>query len=87
MGLTRFRGHLNAGDTSTRERSSSATSHQTLGNWVAQDHDHAGRKSALTSEERLRLRDLERENRKLREEREILRKEAAAFFAGEAERS
>jgi len=31
------------------------------------------------------MRQLERENRKLREEREILRK-AAAFFAGEAER-
>jgi transposase len=60
-------------------------SDQTLRNWVAQDDVDAGRKSGLTSDERTRMRELERENRKLREEREILRK-AAAFFAGEAER-
>ena len=60
-------------------------SDQTLRNWVAQDDVDAGRKSGLTSDERTRMRQLERENRKLREEREILRK-AAAFFAGEAER-
>lgn len=60
-------------------------SDQTLRNWVAQDGVDAGRKSGLTSDERARMRELERENRKLREEREILRK-AAAFFAGEAER-
>lgn len=60
-------------------------SDQTLRNWVAQDDVDGGRKSGLTSDERARMRQLERENRKLREEREILRK-AAAFFAGEAER-
>lgn len=60
-------------------------SDQTLRNWVAQDDVDGGRKSGLTSDERTRMRELERENRKLREEREILRK-AAAFFAGEAER-
>jgi transposase len=58
---------------------------QTLRNWVAQDDVDAGRKSGLTTDERARLRELERENRKLREEREILRK-AAAFFATESER-
>jgi len=57
-------------------------SDQTLRNWVGQDNVDAGRKSGLTSDERTRMRELERENRKLREEREILRK-AAAFFAAE----
>ena len=54
-------------------------SDQTLRNWVKQDDVDAGRKSGLTSDERARLRELERENRKLREEREILRKAAAVF--------
>ena len=60
-------------------------SDQTLRNWVGQDNVDAGRKSGLTSDERARMRELERENRKLREEREILRK-AAAFFAAETGR-
>lgn len=60
-------------------------SDQTLRNWVAQADVDAGKANGLTTEERTRLRQLERENRKLREEREILRK-AAAFFAGESER-
>ena len=60
-------------------------SDQTLRNWVAQDDVDAGRKSGLTTDERTHLRELERENRKLREEREILRK-AAAFFAQETGR-
>jgi len=55
-------------------------SDQTLRNWVTQDDVDGGRKSGLTTDERVRMRELERENRKLREEREILRK-AAAFFA------
>jgi len=57
-------------------------SDQTLRNWVGQDNVDAGKKSGLSSDERARMRELEKENRKLREEREILRK-AAAFFAAE----
>ncbi len=60
-------------------------SDQTLRNWVTQDDTDAGKKSGLTSDERARMRELEKENRKLREEREILRK-AAAFFAAETGR-
>ena len=60
-------------------------SDQTLRNWVGQDNVDAGKKSGLSSDERARMRELEKENRKLREEREILRK-AAAFFAAETGR-
>lgn len=60
-------------------------SDQTLREWAKRDDVDTGRRSGLTSDERLRLRELERENRKLREEREILRK-AAAFFATETGR-
>jgi len=60
-------------------------SDQTLRSWVNQDDVDAGRKSGLTSDQRARMRELEKENRELREEREILRK-AAAFFATETGR-
>ena len=55
---------------------------QTLRSWVKQERIDAGGAPGLTSDERVRLRELERENRILREEREILRK-AAAYFASE----
>jgi transposase-like protein len=55
----------------------------TLGNWVKQYRQaHAGEEPALTVSERARLRELEKENRELRLEREFLKK-AAAFFASE----
>ena len=58
---------------------------QTLTNWIAQDRIDAGEAPGLSTDERARLRELERENRILREEREILRK-AAGFFAQETMR-
>ena len=56
---------------------------QTISTWVAQaDRDDGQRHDGLTSAEREALRKLRRENRQLREGREILAK-AAAWFAQE----
>ena len=61
-------------------------SQQTLRNWRTQDEaDRGERSDVLSTDERARLRELERENRVLRQEREIL-KRAAAFFARESDR-
>ena len=50
--------------------------------WVAQAEIDAGRRDGLTTAERQELTRLRRENRVLREERDIL-KRATAFFAKE----
>lgn len=56
---------------------------QTLRNWRRQDQlDHGERDDGVTSDEREELARLRRENTRLRQERDLL-KRAAAFFATE----
>jgi transposase len=56
-----------------------------LRNWVQQARIDAGNAPGLTTDERARLVELERENRELRRANEIL-KSASAFFAAELDR-
>jgi len=53
---------------------------ETLRKWVRRTEIDTGRRGGLTSDERTRMKEVERENRELRRANEILRK-AAAFFA------
>ena len=53
---------------------------ETLRKWVRQAERAQGRRAGLTSTERDRLKELERENRELKRANEILHK-ASAFFA------
>ncbi len=58
---------------------------QAIRNWVVQaDRDEGQRSDGVTTAEREELNRLRRENKKLRQEREILAK-AAAWFAQETE--
>ena len=54
----------------------------TLGNWVRQDRIDRGEQDGLSSDEQARLRALERENAKLRMERDLL-KRTVAFWVTE----
>lgn len=58
----------------------------TLHNWLKQQHIDAGKRHGLTTDEREELRRLRKENKVLKEEREVLRK-ATAFFAREEKSS
>ena len=53
---------------------------ETLRNWVRRAEVDLGKRAGLTSPERERIRELERENRELKQANEILRK-ASAFFS------
>jgi len=53
---------------------------ESLRNWVKQAEMDKGKRPGVTSEERRRIAELEKENRELRRANEIL-KSASAFFA------
>ena len=58
---------------------------ESLRKWVNQAEVDGGKRSGLTTEERERMKVLERENRELRRANEIL-KSAAVFFGAELDR-
>jgi transposase len=59
---------------------------ETLRNWVRRTQVDAGSREGVTSEERVRVKDLEREVRELRRANEILRKASAYFAQAELDR-
>jgi transposase len=59
---------------------------ETLRSWVRQAERDTGRRAGLTTEERVRLKQLERENFELRRANEILRKASAYFAQAELDR-
>jgi transposase-like protein len=59
---------------------------ETLRNWVRQAERDQGVRGGLTTEERERMKTLERENRELRQANEILRKASAYFAMAELDR-
>jgi transposase len=62
-----------------------AVHRETLRVWVRRAEVDGGQRPGVTSEERVRIRELERENRELRRANDIL-KAAASFFGAELDR-
>jgi transposase len=59
---------------------------ETLRNWVRRAERDQGKRAGLTTDERARLKELEREVRELRRANEILRKASAYFAMAELDR-
>jgi transposase len=62
-----------------------SVNHETLRLWVRRAETDAGTRPGITTDERGRIKELERENRELRRANEIL-KAASAFFGAELDR-
>ena len=62
------------------------TTAETLRKWVRQAERDSGRRGGLTTDERQRFKELERENRELKRTNEILRKASAYFAQAELDR-
>ena len=61
-------------------------SSETLRKWVRRTEVDTGRRGGLTSDEKARIKELERENRELRRANEILKKASAYFAQAELDR-
>ena len=59
---------------------------ETLRKWVRQSEVDNGRRGGLTTDDRERMKQLERENRELRRANEILKKASAYFAQAELDR-
>jgi transposase-like protein len=59
---------------------------EALRKWVRQAERDEGRRAGLTTDEKQRLKELERENRELKRANEILRKASAYFAQAELDR-
>lgn len=59
---------------------------QTLDQWIKQAERDSGGRAGLTTDERAKLKALERENRELRQANEILKKASAYFAQAELDR-
>jgi transposase len=70
----------------TGEKSGLGCTAETLRRWVRQAERDRGKRAGPTTEERDRIKALERENRELRQANEILRKASAYFALAELDR-
>lgn len=59
---------------------------ETLRRWVRQHETDTGQRPGLISQEQQRIKELDRENRELRQTNEILRKASAYFAQAELDR-
>jgi len=59
---------------------------ESLRKWLRRTEVDSGLRDGVTSDERVRMKDLERENRELRRANEILRKASAYFAQAELDR-